>query len=363
MMKNFIYMIIVTTLLWSVFGVPRQVNAGVDTGLPGVVEHSASGAVVTPTPLPPDSQKTETAPPLNPLTGLPVDDPDLLNYSPVMVSISNFPISVRPQGGLSFAPHVFEMTIGEGMTRFLAIFYGNYGDGTPDQANENLASIRSGRVPYEGLRTMYDAMIVMAGADPKVAKQLNATVFRQKVDFTDIQELAEERGEKRGAPAFEDLNFNAAVPAGGVAGENLEIIWSYLNRVRWTYDTTQGAYLREQDKSDGKGTYYPATDKLTGEQLAFNNVVLLYAPHTYESPTIIEMEMLYVKKMPAIFFRDGKAYKVFWTTIPLGPFRFFYEDGTPFPYKPGNTFYEVISNINQAQQNADGSWKVKFFNP
>lgn len=362
MMKKISFMVIVLSLLWTVFAAPQQVAAGHDSGLPGGLENPVPKIVVSPTPAP-VTQPTKQVAPVNPLTGLPVDNPELLNNSPVMVSVSNFPISVRPQGGLSFAPHVFEMTIGEGMTRFLAVFYGNYGDGTPDQANENLASIRSGRVPYEGIRTMYDGMIVMAGADPKVAKQLNATVFRQKVDFSDIQELAEERSEKRGAPVFEDLNFDSAVPAGGVSGENLEIIWSYLNRVRWTYDTTKGAYLREQDKSDGKGTYFPATDKLTGEQLAFNNVVLLYAPHTYESPTIIEMEMLYIKKMPAIFFRDGKAYKVFWTSIPLGPFRFFYEDGTPFPYKPGNTFYEVISNINQAQQSADGSWKVKFFNP
>lgn len=348
----------VLVLTWTVFALPQSVNAGQDD-----FDDAQPVLVATATPAAPTPKPGTGDTVINPLTGLPAEDPSLLNYSPVMVSISNFPISVRPQGGLSFAPHVFEMTIGEGMTRFLAVFYGNYGDGTPDQTNVNLASIRSGRVPYEGLRTMYDGMIVMAGADPKVAKQLNATVFRQKVDFADIQNLAEERSEKRGAPQFTDLNFDPAMPAGGVNGENLEIIWSYLNRVRWTYDATQGAYLREQDKSDGKGTYYPATDKLTGEQLAFNNVVLLYAPHTYESPTIIDMEMLYVKKMPAIFFRDGKAYKVFWTSIPLGPFRFFYEDGTPFPYKPGNTFYEVISNINQAQQDADGSWTVKFFNP
>jgi hypothetical protein len=60
----------------------------------------------------------------NPLTGLPVEDPSLLDLPAVLASISNFPASVRPQSGLSFAPQVYEVYITEGMTRFLVVFYG-----------------------------------------------------------------------------------------------------------------------------------------------------------------------------------------------------------------------------------------------
>ncbi len=45
-------------------------------------------------------------------------DPSLLRYPPALISVSNFPASARPQFGLSFSPLVFEMAIGEGMTRF-----------------------------------------------------------------------------------------------------------------------------------------------------------------------------------------------------------------------------------------------------
>lgn len=61
---------------------------------------------------------------VNTLTGLPVQDPTMLDLGAVMVSITNFPASARPQAGLSDAPHVYEMFIGEGQTRFLAVFYG-----------------------------------------------------------------------------------------------------------------------------------------------------------------------------------------------------------------------------------------------
>ena len=44
----------------------------------------------------------------------------------MLVSISHFPPSGRPQAGLSFAPFVYEFSITGGETRFLAAFYGRF---------------------------------------------------------------------------------------------------------------------------------------------------------------------------------------------------------------------------------------------
>src|SRR6266511_1424591 len=63
---------------------------------------------------------------VNPLTGLLVADPSLLQLPAVLVSISHFPVDARPQAGLSFAPYVFEIYITEGTTRFLTTFYGEF---------------------------------------------------------------------------------------------------------------------------------------------------------------------------------------------------------------------------------------------
>ena len=63
---------------------------------------------------------------INPLTGLPAADPNLLKIPALLVSISNFPAIGRPQAGLSFAPFVYEYYITEGATRFLAVFYGRF---------------------------------------------------------------------------------------------------------------------------------------------------------------------------------------------------------------------------------------------
>ncbi len=63
---------------------------------------------------------------INPLTGQPAVDPSLLKIPAMLVSISHFPPTARPQAGLSFAPWVFEFSITEGESRFLSVFYGQW---------------------------------------------------------------------------------------------------------------------------------------------------------------------------------------------------------------------------------------------
>lgn len=49
------------------------------------------------------------SPEVNPLTGLPVENPENLNRLPVMIKVSNFPAGPgRPHAGLSYADMVFE---------------------------------------------------------------------------------------------------------------------------------------------------------------------------------------------------------------------------------------------------------------
>src|SRR4029453_5253418 len=69
---------------------------------------------------------------VNPLTGLPVQDPSLLSLPAVLVSISNMPFTARPQAGPGFAPWVYELYIGEGATRFMNVFYGQYPRSIPN---------------------------------------------------------------------------------------------------------------------------------------------------------------------------------------------------------------------------------------
>ncbi|KXK12711.1 MAG: CnaB domain-containing protein [Chloroflexi bacterium OLB14] len=81
---------------------------------------------ITATPIPITSTPTQIIPKINPLTNQNVSDPSLLDLPALLISISHFPVTARPQAGLSFAPWIFEIYITEGATRFLSVFYGEF---------------------------------------------------------------------------------------------------------------------------------------------------------------------------------------------------------------------------------------------
>jgi len=109
---------------------PENPVLNLPTAIPTVEKHVPTPAAVGP----------ETYPVgINPLTGLAVENVENLAIPPALVSIANWPPQTRPQAGLSFSPLVFELYIGEGMTRFLSLFYGDF----PKEAVQNASPMPS----------------------------------------------------------------------------------------------------------------------------------------------------------------------------------------------------------------------------
>lgn len=111
-----------------------------ETTLPGSTSTSVStltpAATSTPqprlSPIPYGPELEDFPTGVNPLTGRAVQDPSLLDLPAVLVSISNMPFTARPQAGPGFAPWVYELYIGEGATRFMNVFYGDYPRAIPN---------------------------------------------------------------------------------------------------------------------------------------------------------------------------------------------------------------------------------------
>lgn len=300
-------------------------------------------------------------PGFNPLTGLPVSDPATLNQAPFLVSVTNFPLSARPQSGLSLASMVWEVSIGQGMSRFLAVFYGDYIDQLEqileDQPTDNpygyvIAPIRSGRVVYEDIKVLFpDATLITRGASPEVLLQLTNRVGVLPVNSQDVNSAGLTMDDLRTLPALPvdpaehaGLVFAMEVPAGGVPADRLGIIYNRFDQVGWDYSAEQGSYLRSQDQMDDTGILAPAVDRLTGEQLAFENVLILFANHHFENTvgTILEIDLLYKDQQPGWLFRDGQQFPVQWSTRK-GNLSLRTEEGDLLALKPGQTFIEVVS--------------------
>jgi len=313
---------------------------------------------------------------INPLTGLPVSDPTVLQDCPLLVAVSNFPPSSRRSlSGLSVASQVWETFIGEGMTRYLAVFYGDYAEqlngilANPlvDSSNFAIGPVRSGRVAFEDIKMLFPgATLVTAGASPEVAEQLTGVQTAYGSDPENINSAGLQASDLGGLPcrhgkppSLAGLAFDPAAPAGGDSAESLRVIYNTFNQVGWEYDATQGAYLRSQDKADGSGTLYPTLEHLTGEQLAFENVLVLFADHHFVKPTIIEINLMFVEEHRGLLFRDGLVFPVTWSTL-RGELRLTDGQGNPLPLKPGQTFLEVVSY--QTTWNPD-SHIIRYHNP
>jgi hypothetical protein len=386
---------------------------------PDIQPKPISVASPTPTPVPPEESELSPTPPpiekpvnadippssdntavlgpdqfslgINPLTGLPVDNPDLLSLPPALISITNFPVSARPQAGLSFASYVYELYIGEGMTRFLALFYGQYPHLTPQNktdttvATNNQAEIgpvRSGRLPYQAIRRLYNGFLVMASASSEVTEATTdfTNIFGSDsndinsalLDVTRLESIAEANKTELEINLTGNL-FEGAVPEGGQDASSLWVFYNFLNQVKWEFNHETGAYLRFQDNADGSGTFFPATDRLTGEQLAFENVILLFVKHRVlnSQKTLIDVDLLYSEGY-AYLFRDGKVYPIYWTTVGdeyekttgrLRPIRFTDRVGNPIPLKPGSTWVELVDLTTVFSEIQPGSWKARFYAP
>lgn len=370
----------------------------VAASIPGLAGISyTQGLAATPPPTPtPNTAGTQPLGPdqfpsgVNPLTGLPVSDPSLLSLPPAMISVTNFPVSARPQAGLSYASYVFELFIGKGMTRYLALFYGEYpkqmpaSDGGSALATDKAAigPIRSGRLPYQTLRTLYNGFLVMASASSEVRSQLsNSTnifgsdtdnINSALIDVTRLESIARANVTKK-SQNLTGNQFSPNPPAGGEDAPSLWVFYNFYNQILWEYDPTSGAYLRSQDKADGSGKFYPSTDRLTGEQLAFENVIVFVVEHKplNGDRTLIDLDMLYTRNK-AFLFRDGKVFPIYWSTVngayekktgQMRPVRFENAQGEPFPLKPGNTWVEIVDLSTTLTEPQPGHWKARFYAP
>ncbi len=312
---------------------------------------------------------------VNPLTGLVVPDPSQLQVAPVLVSITDSPLTARPQAGLSFSSFVYEFYIGEGATRFLSVFYGNpptqMVDGKLESDSVKVGPIRSGRMLYESLRKLYNGFLVFAGATQYILQKLqnyHVVYGSQTIDinhaFISVKEMKDlaASGERKFVPAtMTGLRFDPQPPSNGVLATKLWVPYNLRCQVRWIYDPSSGYYHRYQDQDDAT-TFVEATDRLNGKPLAFSNVIVLFTDVHFYDPTLFSVDLLNITKREALLFRDGKMYPIFWKTAVdafgrrtglLRPPLFVDGQGNPFPLKPGQTWVEIVPRFTPYYESVD----------
>lgn len=322
---------------------------------------------------------SEAPPGVSPLTGLKVDDPSRLERRPVAVKISSFPRSLRPyQSGLTKADVVYEYYIEDGLTRFIAVFYG--------QDAERAGPVRSGRYFDENIMRMYHSSLVFADADKRVADYLTGNIDLRNllviprddncpplcrddsipatagggynnmfVNTAGVGALVN-NSKQRLRPTFFNSLFHL-IPTAQIS--SVYTTYSDYSYNYWEYNTEQKKYLRYSDATDTVGgngqVYAPHMDVLTGQQLSAENVVILLAPHLFKNAFDRADQLFDIQMIgggDAFAFIDGQMYQVLWKRAELDqPIQLFDKNNNPLSLKPGVTYYQVLDPESTIKRN------------
>lgn len=478
---------------------------------------------LTPVVLGPDRDQFPAA--INPLTGLRVQDASMLDLPAVLVSISNMPVTARPQAGTAFAAWIFELFIGEGTSRFMGVFYGetprripntaggcplntktflpgetwlgnriwldenkdgrqdpweagvggvcvelynssgillqsttsdsngyygfnlaagsdyslqfsipsayrftlaNLGNDDEDSDTDPLSGrtasfsiqsndtsldaglvlkgpitpttspadiapgrtyvgpIRSGRLTYNQFYNIFPGSClvyasagegirqVLHGCDIVFGEHPNESPNTALLDVSHMLELAKGSKVPNQPVNYSGNLFSATPPPGGLPAASLWTFFHAYTQALWQYDPLSGAYLRQTDDADGNGKFHPDSDRLTGRQLAFENVIVIFGDYRVVRHLQYDVNFHYGLEGYAYLFRDGRLYKIRWSTANraweqstglLRPLHFIGLDKQPFPLKPGRTWISIMT-LNSALKDLGGSkWQAFFAMP
>ncbi len=249
--------------------------------------------------------------------------------------------------------------------------------------NNEIGPIRSGRIFYAALGRMYQSScLVFAFASQEVLVQIPSCSNVTHEDagggsmmtIDRMQAVAEDNAKKTSNFDYANNLFADTPPANGVPANQINIFWAFLNQAGWTYDPSVGAYMRFTDNADKEtaGILHPDTDRLTGQQLRFENFIVVLADHEVVKPTIIDIKVGGGEKGDALLFRDGQVFKIRWTTYSDSyektsgkrhPMAFIDADGNPVPLKPGQTWVMFITPFSQIEEKSPGQWFIRYFRP
>jgi hypothetical protein len=180
---------------------------------------------------------------------------------------------------------------------------------------------------------------------------LNEVIQRNQIDNTP-QDLS-------------DMTFQEQPPAGGQPANKVFVRYSSAIFNRWDYDSQSHKYIRFVDKANGfsiaEETYTQLTDRLTGQPITADNVVMVVVKNVEVEKNIYKIELSGTGQ--AFIARDGQIYEVKWHRGDADDILVLQDlQGNPFPFKPGQSWFEILSDpITQASQ-AD-TWRFTFHFP
>ncbi|MBN1399491.1 MAG: DUF3048 domain-containing protein [Anaerolineae bacterium] len=289
----------------------------------------------------------------NPLSGLRVENPGLVQRRPLLVRYGN-DRAARPHAGISQAEVVMEEVMDAWwITRLTAVFL--------QEEPAKAGPLRSARPVNVEVLPAFDGVLVFSGASIGVNQLLGQQAFdliHEDLDgdllyrssdrlaphnlYTSIPDIRA-RLRAQGREHAVDLRgfaFSGDAPPGPAAAR-VDIPYPSSSTVAWTYDGGAGVYRRWVQGQ-------PYTDQSTGQQVGCENVIVLYARHwatdivedSYGS-TSIGIALKGGERVQIL--RDGRVLEGFWWRREAHRlWQFIDANGQHIPLKPGHTWIQFV---------------------
>ena len=336
-------------------------------GLILVPSGSGSPAVellATESPSPSASPTVPPPPPsvANPLNGAMIERAKfdaLQQRPPLAVMIENHP-DARPQAGLNQADLVYEAIAEGGITRFMAVFWG--------QDAPRIQYVRSARLYYIQWASELSAVYTHWGQveDPGPVdvwpvlarlnvRDLNGLILGEEVGYRDdsraaphnvytdtglLWRSAQAHG-YGGPPSFEPWKFKEDQPTRSLSERAAPSVNVTFGSPGSAFDVTWNYHSESNDYGRSMGGA-PHTDAVTGEQLTARNIAVQFAPlrpSGIKAYNIIDT----VGAGPALVFQDGVVKAGNWKKDgESGRTRFFDAAGQEITFNRGRTWIEVV---------------------
>jgi hypothetical protein len=251
-------------------------------------------------------------------------------------------------------------------------------------APAQVGPVRSGRLVYADIAAFFpDSCLIYAFASAEVLVELPVCAFVEHnmqgggymLGIPEMIQLARDSKKPGQEIDYRSNVYALEAPEGGVDASKLHVYIAWLNQSAWVYDPLSESWWRYVDDADPQtaGVLHPEVDRLTGRQLQFENIIVLFAKHDVISPTNLDIHLEQDWLGDAFLFRDGRMYDLRWSTAATDeefqtgrrkPIRFLNPDEkTPFPLKPGRTWVLVVTSETTVTEQSAGEWFLDFFQP
>ncbi len=331
---------------------------------------------------------------INPLTGLKGENK---NLRPLAVVVDNVDAALANQTGLTQADIVYETLVGPGITRFTALI-------SDYSALKDICNIREAYMEHIGIVGSHNAILVSHGGathltdfgtsaadrfgggtkdnvttygyintmkdvaftseggtkygtikanndrkdiphDTLLTKSAVETVFSSTYSLF-LKSGASEKGTAQG------FKFAATKTMEGAAATQVKITftaegYSTSKVVSYAYDATSGKYLRSQGTA---GTAHK--DAVTGEQLAFTNVLTLFTDVVGQktSGDVVVTSTAVEGEGTGYYFHGGKAVEIKWSKSAWnGALTLTDKAGNALELASGTTYISYLDNTDTAK--------------